>query len=56
MENETEEVIVISKELYEHLCKLEIYVNDYCNPFHICPKCGSYVEKGWSCIECGYGF
>ena len=48
--------IEIEKEQYEHLCKLEKYFKDYCNPFHICPECGSYVMIGWNCVDCGYDF
>lgn len=48
--------IEIEKERYKHLCKLEKYVNDYCNSFHICPECGSYVMTGWTCMNCRYTF
>ena len=49
-------IIELEKERYEHLQKLEMYVYDYCDPFHICPECGSYVKVGWSCLKCGYSF
>ena len=56
MENETKEVIEISKERYEHLLKLERYVYHWCNPYRVCPKCDNYVMDGWCCDKCGYGF
>lgn len=49
-----EETIEISKETYNHLCKLARFVSNYCNGYRICKKCGTYVANGYCCIECGH--
>ena len=49
-----EDKIEISKEEYNHLCRLEQFVSNYCNPYSVCKKCGAYVADGYICFECSH--
>lgn len=47
-----EETVTISKERYEQLCRLAIYVQDWCPNYIECEHCGSYHPKGYICLDC----
>lgn len=48
-----EETITISKETYEHLVKLAIYVQNWHPNYVECKHCGHYHPEHCICLECG---
>ena len=49
-----EDKIEISKEEYNHLCRLEQFVSNYYGSYRVCKKCGAYVADGYICFECSH--